>query len=656
MTDDGNSLRTLAFTFSYFGTDWTSVYVSSNGAIAFGAVINPSGFFDSDDFFSSVPKILPYFLDLLPQGTTDVFFKSEATKATITWSDVREYGTTNANRFQLVLYDDDSFDITYNGITSTLAANGIPITVGVHPGGTPTLDLISLTSDVPYVGGNLVGFYEQYYNIVNPRVNEVALVHRFYQNFPDVYFQILFFTNFVQTMSGFANELNIKNDVQGIGLGTFDNSALWGSSGVLESRCNMNRLDAWPSLPTTRFGGAANNFLTITGQEAGHRWGAFICFDDPNQTVNDPGCGSFSSLLLGRSYAHWSYFADVDHSSLEGGNWQYVSGNLFTTPTWIDYFGDIDEYIMGLRTPQEVTTAFYVSSPSNDLIQNRDDGTPIQGANATGTEVTVTIDDIIAANGARLPSEPDEGKDLRQAFIVLLQNGTTLSQGNLDKIANFRRSWEDYFEVSVDGRITCNTSLTQDLPVGVVHGLVRDSANQPLSNVTVKALERGFEQFVVSGGRYTFRFMPDSLPAPDSVCATLVFSAPGYQTDTLVCCIPYDSTVTRNVTLFGFITGVQDDGPIPVASVILNQNYPNPFNPRTTLTYVLPRSAHVRLAVYDTEGRRVRTLVDGVEPAGEHRVDWNGMSDADLEVSSGVYFVRLETGGAMRTRKVVFLK
>ena len=43
MTDDGNSLRTLAFTFNYFGVGWTSIYVSSNGAIAFGGVINPSG-------------------------------------------------------------------------------------------------------------------------------------------------------------------------------------------------------------------------------------------------------------------------------------------------------------------------------------------------------------------------------------------------------------------------------------------------------------------------------------------------------------------------------------------------------------------------------------------------------------------------------------
>ena len=58
------------------------------------------------------------------------------------------------------------------------------------------------------------------------------------------FFQLVFFPNFAQTMNGFANELNIKNDVTGIGLPIFDSSSQYGSNGVLESRCNMNRLAA----------------------------------------------------------------------------------------------------------------------------------------------------------------------------------------------------------------------------------------------------------------------------------------------------------------------------------------------------------------------------------------------------------------------------
>jgi hypothetical protein len=650
--DDTNVIENLSFTFNFFGTDWTSIHINANGAISFGANINPSGYYSSDDFFNEIPKIAAYLIDLNPEAGGGVYFKGQSTKATVTWNNVEEFDQYDAgtpNSLQLVLYDDDSYDVTFKSITSTLASDGVPVTIGLYPGGSANLSIMSFSDDVPFTGGVQVGFYEQYFDYPNPLVNEVPLIRRFYQNFADDYFQIVFFTNFVQTMGGFANERNIKNSVQGIGIPNFDNSAAYGSSGALESRCNMNRLAAWPTDPTSRVFANGNNFLTIMGQEAGHRWGAFVLFIDSNLQP--------SNMLLGRALAHWNYFADSDHSSLEGGNWEHVSGDLYTAPTWVDYFSDIDEYLFGLRSPEEVTSLFWVSSPTNDLEENRDDGSPVQGATANGTPVTVTVNDIALAHGPRIPTEANAPKDLRQAFIVLIQNGTTLSQADLDKVANFRRTWEDYFEVSLDGRITCNTKLTEDLPVAVVEGHVTNSSLQPADSITVRALERGFEQFVVSGGRYTFRFMPDAMPTgPDTVCVTLAFEAPGLVPDTLVCCIPYNSTVVRDVGLFSIISGVGDDSPIPLASAVLRPNYPNPFNPRTTLNYATPETGPVRLAIYDVQGRLIRTLVNKVESDGEHSVVWNGRNDDGIEVSSGVYFARLEVEGTIRTRRVVFLK
>jgi hypothetical protein len=66
---------------------------------------------------------------------------------------------------------------------------------------------------------------------------------------------------------------------------------------------------------------------------------------------------------------------------------------------------------------------------------------------------------------------------------------------------------------------------------------------------------------------------------------------------------------------------------------------PNPFNPSTTIRYDLPEAAHVRLTVFDGLGRRVSELVNGQEPAGQHKVVWNATSGM-----SGVYFFRLEAG------------
>lgn len=537
--DDTSVTGALGFAFSFFGTSWNDVHISANGAVSFGADVNASGFFDAQDFFGGAPVIAGYFLDLNPGAGGSVHHKAEATRSVITWNVVPEFGTSSTNTFQLVLRDDDSFDITFVSINSTSAANGSPITFGINPGGSLSLDLISFSDDLPYDGPPGSGAYEQYVNLLNPMVNDVALMQRFYGKFPDEFFQTVFFTNFAQTMAGFANEQNISNNVQGIGLNIFDNSAQYGSNGVLESRCNMNQLSVWPGDPTARFRGS-NSFLTIMGQEAGHRWGAFMNFKDAG--------GAVSNMLLGRSDAHWSYFTDVDHSCLEGGNWEFVTGSLYTTPTSIDYFGDIDEYTFGLRTPEEVTETFYVSSATNDLPASRAQGTPPPGANAYGTSVTVTIDDIIAAEGPRIPAErPD--KDLRQAFILVHRAGTAPTLAELDKIANFRRAWEDYFEVAVDGRFAVNTSITQTFPVAVIQGHVTNTwTDAPVRNLLVSSLERGFVQQVVDGGRYTFRYMADPSSGPGEE-VTLTFGSWGYDPDTLRITIPYNSVETVDIGL-----------------------------------------------------------------------------------------------------------
>jgi hypothetical protein len=484
--DDGSVLEAMMFSFPYGGGNWNDVYVGGNGLVSFGAVPNPSGFYDDGDFFSTTPQINPFYADLNPAAGGNVHTKSEATKFTITWAAVPEFGTANFNTVQLVLRDDGSFDVTFNGINTITQVNGAPTYVGFNPG-SATLEAIDYDADLPYATSPGAGVFEDFLNITNPRVNEVALFQKFYTTFPDSFFQLIFFTNFVQTMGGFANELNISNDVTGIGLGIFDFSSQYGSSGVLESRCNMNRLAAWPAGPTTRFFSDGNNYLTIMGQEAGHRWGAFVHFEDST--------GSESNLILGRADAHWSYFFDNDHSSLEGGNWDHVAGSQYTCPTQIDFFHPFDEYTFGLRTPEEVAPTFYLGSPTNDLLSNRDDGTPSQFAVAFGTPVEVTIQSVIAIEGARTPTEPNEEHDLRQAFILIHQNGTTPTAGELNKVALFRSSWEDYFEKSCDGRLTCNTSITTVYDVAAIKGTVYNKyTDEPIDEFTATSVERDFIQ------------------------------------------------------------------------------------------------------------------------------------------------------------------
>jgi hypothetical protein len=83
----------------------------------------------------------------------------------------------------------------------------------------------------------------------------------------------------------------------------------------------------------------------------------------------------------------------------------------------------------------------------------------------------------------------------------------------------------------------------------------------------------------------------------------------------------------------------------------LSQNVPNPFNPTTTIRYSLPENSQVRLALYNTLGQEVMTLVSGVREAGLHEVRLDGSG-----LASGVYVYRLEAGSFVDQKKLVLVK
>lgn len=83
----------------------------------------------------------------------------------------------------------------------------------------------------------------------------------------------------------------------------------------------------------------------------------------------------------------------------------------------------------------------------------------------------------------------------------------------------------------------------------------------------------------------------------------------------------------------------------------LEQNYPNPFNPSTTITYSIPENGVVTLRVYDRIGRMVAELENGMKESGTHST----LFDA-RELSSGIYFYRLEMNGQIRTATMTLMK
>ena len=86
-------------------------------------------------------------------------------------------------------------------------------------------------------------------------------------------------------------------------------------------------------------------------------------------------------------------------------------------------------------------------------------------------------------------------------------------------------------------------------------------------------------------------------------------------------------------------------------------NYPNPFNPSTTIKYSMPTAGHLKLSIYDVRGQLVKTLVDGVRPAGAGQtVVWDGTDERGSTAASGVYFYEARALGDVRIGKTTLLK
>lgn len=100
----------------------------------------------------------------------------------------------------------------------------------------------------------------------------------------------------------------------------------------------------------------------------------------------------------------------------------------------------------------------------------------------------------------------------------------------------------------------------------------------------------------------------------------------------------------------GSIGIIQTSSTIP-NSFTLSQNYPNPFNPTTNIEFSVPKSAFVKLTVFDVAGRKIETLVSRDLNAGTYKADWDA-----LKHSTGVYFYTLQSEGITQTKKMMLIK
>ncbi|MCH8568255.1 MAG: DUF4397 domain-containing protein [Balneolales bacterium] len=183
------------------------------------------------------------------------------------------------------------------------------------------------------------------------------------------------------------------------------------------------------------------------------------------------------------------------------------------------------------------------------------------------------------------------------------------------------------------------------LVADAVYGDITDYLNIPADSYTLEIRPAGMDEAVAG-------FLADVSMLGGSSATVLAsgFLTPDANQDgeafTLIVVLA-DGTVVE-LDAVDTSTGRGDELPVEFA---LGQNYPNPFNPTTNIEFALPEAVDVRLDVFNINGQRVATLVNGQQAAGTYNIQFDAS-----RLASGMYIYRLQAGSFVTTRKMMLVK
>lgn len=264
-----------------------------------------------------------------------------------------------------------------------------------------------------------------------------VVAREFFRTHPDNYdFLVAFSTFEFDTGDALAFHWPVQNKVKGIGAKQFDVTRLFGSDGKLQGYVDMAALSRWVMDPMDP---DFEKVLATLSHEVLHQWGPSVRFRNPD--------GSLSGALLGKDGAHWSYLLDSDASVEYGSDWRDNGDGTFTAVGTMTFYSPLDLYLMGLYRPDEVPPMTLIQNPGVDST-----GLPEQGATVAGTARTVTIKDIIAAEGPRIPDAEHSQKHFRMAFLLLTGPGEKVSDQTILGLNNVRQAFMTRFSVLTAGR------------------------------------------------------------------------------------------------------------------------------------------------------------------------------------------------------------
>lgn len=281
-----------------------------------------------------------------------------------------------------------------------------------------------------------------------------AVASRFYAAHPDDYDFLFVFTTFEFDTGDAAAFHNIlRNDTAGIGRPMLDVGAAFGSPARLQGYIDMAAMSRYtfsPGSPTY------HEVYDTLAHELMHRWGMEVHFVD--------AAGHDSADLLGRDGLHWSYFLDSDASLMYGNDWALQGDGTFRSIDTRHRYSPLDLYLAGFASPAEVHPFVLIRAGTGGVATDL----PRLGATSEGTAETITIDQVIAANGPRIPSSINSQKVFSAALILLTRPGETVPIERLLDLERFRARAAQQMAQETDGRASLSVFTR---PKGATVGL-----------------------------------------------------------------------------------------------------------------------------------------------------------------------------------------
>jgi hypothetical protein len=489
------SLHIFAFPFS--GKSWKSFLVGTTGSIRFGSPekdigVDPYGHRDGGiilDRFDPLAEAASQLIDkapaicvfLKPRMSGPHYVKELSDRVVITWDLTEPFGGLldftwfkTINRFQAVLSQDGSIEMSYKEMAAKDAIVGIyPVLSGAAK--PRSVHFSSLTRE----GGPFAAVFESFHYLGVPRPQDLSCT--VIKALGDRFDFLAYYSDFRidNQEASPPSDGPIGGSITGIG-----NTEHEQTQQVLESRCTRGRFQLGLARPVyvgsnemqkgPPEGAPVGSIHDITfyshqlaegspdgkafpynyavghlGHEVGHRWSAYA-----SAKVNG------ESISLG-PWPHWApglqarvafpYSLPTEASTLGGGVWQdnfdgtytQLRDGFFVPATGYSF---LDLYLMGLISAAEVPDFFLLRNLTQ--IEKDTNGHPVFKAERT----KVTIQDVIAAEGPRLPDVDHAQRKFNTGIVVVVEHGQRPSDRLVEQANGIRQQWTKYWETTTNHR------------------------------------------------------------------------------------------------------------------------------------------------------------------------------------------------------------